>query len=122
MHVPILSCEPAAATVVVLAAKTREDVDHATFTGTHIDLLSIDECGIQVYFHFVGSRGNVEHLRTIIRRGRLPGLDVIDEDERTLGSTRDDELSRVRRMRFVQTDPTAAGQAGQCNQYEDSQS
>lgn len=112
MHVPILSDEPAAAALVVLATKTREDVDHATFTGTHICLLSIDERGTHVYFNFVGSGGNVEHLRTIIGRGRLSGLDVIDEYERTFGSARDDELSRVRRMRFAQTEPTAAGQAG----------
>src|SRR5271165_1865023 len=97
------------ADLLVLAAITRQHGDHPMFAGTHIGILSIDERRTHANLDLVRSGRDLEHLRTIIRYRRLSGLHVIDEDERAFRSAGDDDLSRVRRMCFSQTEPTAAG-------------
>jgi len=91
------------------------------FARAHISLLPINDLVLQVYFHFVSARRNVENLWMITGHRFWSGLYSIDEYERTLGGAGHDDLGRVRRRRFAR-EPAAGGKPRQCNQYEDSQS
>jgi hypothetical protein len=92
------------------------------FAETHVGILSIDDCVTHVYFYFVGAGRDVQNLRMIVAGRFLSGLTAIDENERSRRGTGHDELRLVRQGSFPRTEPTASGYAGQCKQYEDSQS
>lgn len=66
------------------------------FAGAHKGLLPIDDLVTHLYFHFVGTRGDVENLWMIADRRFLSSLQSIDEYDRTPGGAGHDELGRVR--------------------------
>jgi hypothetical protein len=79
------------------------------FAGTHIGILSIDDCVAQVYFYFVGAGRDVQNLRMIVAGRYLSGLPAIDEHERSHRGTGHDEFSLLRQWSLPRTEPTAGG-------------
>jgi len=66
------------------------------FAEAQKSLLPIDDLVTHLYFHFVGTRGDVENSWMIADRRFLSSLQSIDEYDRTLRSAGHDELGRVR--------------------------
>ena len=79
-----------------LPGQSGQNGDYAVFAEDHKGLLPIDDLVTHLYFHFVGTRGDVEHLWMIAGRRFLSSLQSIDEYDRTTRGAGHDDLGRVR--------------------------
>jgi hypothetical protein len=90
-----------------LAIASRQDADCALLAETHIGVFSINDGVAHMYFHFVGSGGDAQNLRTIVEGRFLSGLQTIHEHHRTHRGAGHNDLCGIRQLRSLRGEPTA---------------
>jgi hypothetical protein len=90
-----------------LPIESRQDADGALLADTHVGILSINDRGAHMYFHFVGSGRDPQNLRMIVECCFLSGLQTIYEDDRTHWGAGHNDLCRIRHLRSLRAEPTA---------------